>query len=320
LATFDAVDENYLCSETAVESTAIIATGQSSARCEWDLQADAWRWEPELAVIFGREVDSFILNVSAILEMKHPDDLEMSRSVVNAIRSGGSQFSYSNRIFRADGLVRSVHAVARVSLDSIGNPLLMRATVEALSDWTPPLTSCDVETASDAELMLGLCAKVPEALAEAFRRHGRTVARVARRFGVANADDVVQDVFESLCRSPERFDARRGSLRMYLNMCARTRCFDDLRSETSRRQRDLAVDQGGFAPSLEMEALSALSARRVQAALLQIRPEERAVIELAFFGGLSYRAVAARLEIPEGTAKGRIRSGLSHLGTTLGSS
>jgi RNA polymerase sigma-70 factor (ECF subfamily) len=318
MATFDAVDGKHAARDSAAKANPGVAAEPCSASCQWDLRANTWQWEPGLAVIFGRRADSFILTVPAILEMKHPDDLEMSRSMVNSIRSGGSRFSYSNRIYRGDGRVRTVHASAWVSFDSKGNPAQMRASVEALSDWTLPLESCDVAAASDGELMLALRAGIPEALAEVFRRHGRSVAQIARRFGAVNADDVVQDVFESLCRSPGRFDARRGSLRTYLNMCARTRCFDDLRSETSRRLRDRGISQAAPVPSVEMEALSALSARRVQTALTLMRAEERAVIELAFFGGLSYRAVAARLEIPEGTAKGRIRSGLSHLAAMLG--
>ena len=319
MATFHAVDTKP-ASGPAAELCVDVATDRASAQCEWDLQANTWEWGPDLAVVLGRQAEPFIPYASAILEMTHPDDLEMSRSVVNAVRSRGLQLSYVNRIFRADGRVRMVHAAAKVSFASNGIPALVRATIEVLSDWTLPLTGCEVATVSDGELMLGLRARLPEAIAEAFRRHSGSVAQVARHFGSRNADDVVQDVFESLCRSPERFDAHRGSLRTYLNLSARTRCFDEVRSETSRHHRDLAGDQPSFAPPAEVEVLRALSKLRVQAALLRVRPEERAAIELAFFGGLSHRAVAERLGIPEGTAKGRIRNGLVHLRTTFGHS
>ncbi len=318
MATFHAVETTSTSGDLALHQFATASTSRASAHCAWDLQADTWEWDADLAGVFGRHVEAFVPSTSAILETKHPDDLEMSKSVVESVRSHGSQFSYASRIFRADGRVRAVHAAGRVSSDSNGDPALVRATIEALGDWTLPFAECEVADATDGELMLGLRARLPEAFAEAFRRHSESVAKFARRFGALNPDDVVQDVFESLCRWPERFDARRGSLRTYLSLSARTRCFDEVRSESSRRRRDLAHEQNEIVPPADVEAFQAIRKLHVQAALSQIRPEERAAIELAFFGGFTYRAVAELLGVPEGTAKSRIRNGLVHLRATLG--
>jgi RNA polymerase sigma factor (sigma-70 family) len=284
-----------------------------TACCEWNLQNDAWDWDPALAVVFGRREDLFIASASAILEMKHPDDLETSRSVVNAVRGSGVEFSYSNRIFRSDGYVRKVHAAAAVNLDSAGLPALMRATIEVMSDWKMPFSDCELATATDGELMLGLRAKLPEAQTEVFRRHAGGVAEVARWFGAVASDDVVQDVFETLFRSPERFDARRGGLRTYLKMAARTRHFDEMRAQTARRRRESVSERHEIAPPSEVEALKAISGLQMRHAIAAIPPEQRVAIELAFFGGLSYRAVAEHLGLPEGTVKGRIREGLRRL-------
>ncbi|HEY5272355.1 MAG TPA: sigma-70 family RNA polymerase sigma factor [Acidimicrobiales bacterium] len=317
MATFYAVDSKSSYDDFAANHLVRIAPEPASANCEWDLQANTWEWDPDLAVVFGRQPNLYIPSAAAILEMKHPDDLAMSKSVLDSVRDRGLEFSYANRIFRADGCVRMVHAAALVSSDTRGLPAVMRARVDVLSDWTLPFSACEVATASDGELMLGLRAGMPEALGEAFRRHSGSVAQVARRFGSSNVDDIVQDVFEGLCRSPDRFDARRGSLHTYLNVAARTRGFDAMRSQTSRRQRDLLSEQLHFALPAEVEALQSLSRLQVQRALSRLRPEERAAIELAFFGGLSYRAVAEHLGVPEGTVKGRIRRGLLHLRTPL---
>lgn len=115
--------------------------------------------------------------------------------------------------------MRNLNVVALVDLNSQGFPGAMRATVEVLSDWEHPLSCNDITGASDGVLMLGLRALAPEALAEAFRRHRNDVGAVARRLlrGSINVDDIIDDVFERLCRYPDRFDSRRGS-----PVCART--------------------------------------------------------------------------------------------------
>jgi RNA polymerase sigma-70 factor (ECF subfamily) len=64
---------------------------------------------------------------------------------------------------------------------------------------------------------------------------------------------------------------------------------------------------------VEDEALRRLSGDDIRSALVELERREREAIELAFFGGMSYRAVAEHLGIPEGTVKSRIRSGLRRL-------
>ena len=65
--------------------------------------------------------------------------------------------------------------------------------------------------------------------------------------------------------------------------------------------------------SLEEEVMKRISSQEVRDALEQLRPEERSPIALAYFSGHSYRAVAELLDVPEGTVKSRIRTGMSRL-------
>jgi RNA polymerase sigma-70 factor (ECF subfamily) len=159
------------------------------------------------------------------------------------------------------------------------------------------------------------------ALEEAYRRHGDAVFGLALRVlhDRSLAEDVAQDVFLSLWRKPDRFDPNRGKLRTFLLTMAHSRAVDVVRSEESRRAREerdhLKVVRS--TPSIEDEVIDMHMAEHVRRALDTLSIDERRAIELAYFGGQSYRQVAATLEQPEGTVKSRIRSGMKQLGRVL---
>ena len=115
--------------------------------------------------------------------------------------------------------------------------------------------------------------------------------------------------------APEKFDAGRGTLRSYLLAQGHGRAVDLLRAEGSRRRREereaRRSPEGDF--DTEDEALGLAVAGHVKGALAGLPAEERRAIELAYFGGHTYREVAALLGHPEGTVKSRIRTGLRHL-------
>lgn len=161
------------------------------------------------------------------------------------------------------------------------------------------------------------------ALAELYSRHAAGAFAVAVRIlrHGEQAEDVVQDVFVRLWDNPHQFDASRGSLRSFLLLQARTRSLDVLRAEGARRRRehadgvsDAVVDLAG---DPELETLSEAAVGEVRAAISVLTPTEREAIELAFFGGLTYREVAKVLGAPEGTIKSRIRLGLQRMRRTL---
>ncbi|MGH2663774.1 MAG: sigma-70 family RNA polymerase sigma factor [Actinomycetota bacterium] len=178
-----------------------------------------------------------------------------------------------------------------------------------------------LENAGDAALVVAVARYRREALAELYRRHAGAVLGLARRIltDQSLAEEVVQEVFLGLWRAPERFDPDRGSLRSYLLAQAHGKSVDTIRSESSRRGREEreARLRPESAYDLEREVWDLAVAERVRGVLGSLRVEERRAIELAYFGGHTYREVARMLEEPEGTVKTRIRTGLRNMRTLL---
>jgi RNA polymerase sigma-70 factor, ECF subfamily len=174
---------------------------------------------------------------------------------------------------------------------------------------------------SDAQLVVGIGRYEEGALAEVYRRHAGPVLGLARRLLVDDqaAEDVAQDVFVSLWRQPDRFDPQRGSLRSYLLTLAHGRAVDVARSSSARRRREERQTReaatGGY--DLEHEVWDLHLAAQVREALAELSATERRAIELAYFGGRTYREVAQLLEEPEGTIKSRIRTGLQRIRASL---
>jgi RNA polymerase sigma factor (sigma-70 family) len=279
------------------------------------MQSDTWEWEPAFFDIYGVSAEEVVPGAPALFAMKHPDDLAMLTALMHGVQRG-EEFSVTHRIFRQDGFVRLINTRSQIDTDSKGQPALLHAAVDVLSDWVLPLPLADLPSASDGELMLCLRAQMPEAMVEAFQRHRSHMIRLVQHiYPAVDADDIIQDVFEELFRKPQGFDVRRGSLATYLNMHARSRCLDVGRSQANRRRREDASAPCDGVPPVEDEALFCLSDLAVRAALAALPRRERVPIELAYLGGLTYRAVGGQLGIPEGTAKARIRRGLVRLRT-----
>lgn len=175
--------------------------------------------------------------------------------------------------------------------------------------------------ASDAALVVSIGRWHDDAMAEVFRRHGGAVFALARRVlgDAGRAEEVVQEVFLRLWNQPERFDPERGSLRSFLLAQTHGRAVDLLRSDSARKDREVrqakATAEAGY--DLEHEVWDMAVAERVRDAVKTLPEEERRAIELAYFGGRTYREVAVELGAPEGTVKSRIRSGLKRMRTLL---
>lgn len=179
------------------------------------------------------------------------------------------------------------------------------------------MTDDGLSDLSDAALVVAIGRWREEALAEAYRRHAGSAFALARRLlnDRSLAEEVLQEVFLRLWNNPERFDAQRGSLRAYLLAQTHGRSVDLLRSETSRRRRE--ERDGRRAPvvidDIEREVIDLTVAEQVKDIVAALPNDERQAIELAYFGGHTYRQVAVMLDAPEGTVKSRIRSGLKRL-------
>jgi RNA polymerase sigma-70 factor, ECF subfamily len=176
---------------------------------------------------------------------------------------------------------------------------------------------------SGSLLAARLAAGDDRALAEAFDEFGPAVHAVARQIlgDAAAAQDVVQEVFVDLWCHPQRFDETLGTLRTYLTLVARHRALDVIRSEqrrSGREERHARLLPPPPRPSPEEEVADADTVSTVRAAVRSLPEDQRRVVELAYFDGLSYRDVARRIGIPEGTAKSRVRLALAKLEALLG--
>jgi RNA polymerase sigma-70 factor, ECF subfamily len=174
----------------------------------------------------------------------------------------------------------------------------------------------------DALLAARLAAGDDHALAEVFDWLAPAAYGAALRVlgNGAAAQDVVQDVFVELWSHPDRYDPAAGTLRTFLMVQARHRAVDAVRSELrriARQERHHRLNPGQPPPSPCDEVTAAQAASTVRAAVRLLPDEQRRVVELAYFKGLTCREVALAAGIPEGTAKSRLRLGLAKLETVL---
>jgi RNA polymerase sigma-70 factor (ECF subfamily) len=139
----------------------------------------------------------------------------------------------------------------------------------------------------------------PAAVSLCLDRYGGLVWSVARRACSceADAEDVTQETFMSLWRSAGRYDASAGSEAAFVTTIARRRLADYL-----RRKPTVAADVTAdlVAPSSDREPDDADAARE---ALSELKDDQRRVVDLSIFGGLSYAEIGRRLGMPASTAK-----------------
>jgi RNA polymerase sigma-70 factor (ECF subfamily) len=147
--------------------------------------------------------------------------------------------------------------------------------------------------------------------------HG-IVLRVLR--DPSRAEEVTQEVFVEVWRLAPRYDPERGTVRSWAATIAHRRAVDRVRSEQSARDRDqrdvdLRVDAGGGVDEIVGDRLER---ERVGRALGKLTELQRQAVELAYYGGHTYREVAVLLDVSEGTVKTRIRDGLIRLRDEMG--
>jgi len=138
----------------------------------------------------------------------------------------------------------------------------------------------------------------------------------------ATAEEVMLDVFTQVWRQAGNYDRHRGSPMAWLMTIARSRAIDRLRSGWQDQQRKEPLDAVGpaRAPGASPEESTEMAERRrlVRKALGAISPEQRELIEMAYYGGLSHSEIALQTSLPLGTVKTRIRLGMLKLKERLG--
>ena len=138
----------------------------------------------------------------------------------------------------------------------------------------------------------------------------------------ADAEEVVFDVYQQIWSQAGRFDGEKSSAAGWMVMIARSRALDYLRSAAFRRQSNTTAAEDAAPMRSESPAPDEVEFSRqrrvvVQSALRELPDEQRTLIELAFFDGLTHSELATKAGIPLGTVKTRIRSALGKLRGTL---
>ena len=173
------------------------------------------------------------------------------------------------------------------------------------------------ETVTDGELIARVGEGDPGAFELLYRRYARPVFALAlRRLGDrGRAEDAVQETFASIWRSAGSYKRERGPGAPWLYADARNAIVDRRRAlgEPPAETAEEAADEAGPADRAE----SSWTAWRVHRALLELPEQERRLIELAYWGGLTQSEIAEFLNVPLGTVKTRTRSALARLADLL---
>ncbi|MEM7600569.1 MAG: sigma-70 family RNA polymerase sigma factor [Verrucomicrobiota bacterium] len=174
---------------------------------------------------------------------------------------------------------------------------------------------------AEAELMTRVAAKEEAAFAELSEKYSALIFSTA--FKVLNhyedTEDVMTEVLNTIWKKADTYHSKKGSLVTWICTTARNRAIDRVRSV---QRRSALYDK--FEEKVEGEApekrttgredLYRADARRVlQTAVVSLSPEQREVIELAYFEGLTQKQIAERIDSPLGTVKARIRRGVERL-------
>jgi RNA polymerase sigma-70 factor (ECF subfamily) len=168
-------------------------------------------------------------------------------------------------------------------------------------------------------LLFGIAAGRQPALAEFYDRCSRQVFALSLRIVRDRqlAEEVLLDVFLQVWRRAKDYDPERGRGFHWLLTIARSRALDTLRSKRLRGQRETALGQAHERPDRGAQPLERLDtqerAQRVQQAVADLPLDQSRALELAYFQNLSHAEVAARLGLPLGTIKTRIRLGMLKL-------
>jgi RNA polymerase sigma-70 factor, ECF subfamily len=186
-----------------------------------------------------------------------------------------------------------------------------------------PLLAAVNEQSTDLEIFLAIQAQQVKALEVLYDRYGRLVYSTAVQIlnNIEEAEEVTQETFLRLWQRSEIYQPKRGSLSSFLITLTRSRSIDRVRSRQSSQQKlqriqtfsDCVPD---YNPPLEFVTVQERS-NLVHKALKQLSPDDRQLLETAYYQGLSQSEIAKRDGIPLGTAKSRARQALKKLRTAL---
>ena len=178
---------------------------------------------------------------------------------------------------------------------------------------------------ADSQILAAVAGGSADALERLYDRYAATAYGLARRILSRQdlAEEVVQDVFTQVWREAERYDRERASVAGWIVLLTRTRAIDRLRARRARPDQERGVEPAALAPlaapdrSPEQVTILSEDARLVRTALGALPDEQRALVELAYYEGLTHSEIAERTGVPLGTVKTRIRMAMASLRKAL---
>ena len=152
--------------------------------------------------------------------------------------------------------------------------------------------------------------------------YGPLIKGLAQRFTRSSAEreDAVQDIFVELWRNADRYDPERSSEAAFVTMVTRRRLIDRRRRQARRGEtEDLerALEVPTEEPDVAARAAEADEVAQARSAMENLRPEERRVLELSIWEGLTQTEISERLELPLGTVKTHARRGMQRVRETI---
>lgn len=183
----------------------------------------------------------------------------------------------------------------------------------------PTLDAIDKHIFSDAQLLTLIGRGENWALSEIYQRYARLVFSIAFKTlnDQASAEEIVQQVFTKVWRHAKDYRVERGKFSTWVSTITHHQCVDEL-----RRHNENTITYPSYWESLILSASDdgprsseqdTFEQVRVREALQQIPLQQRIVIELAFWGGMSHREIALHCHSPLGTVKTRFRLGMQRL-------
>jgi RNA polymerase sigma-70 factor (ECF subfamily) len=171
------------------------------------------------------------------------------------------------------------------------------------------------EASEDVDRVIALAAGDRRALAALYDRHAPGMLglglRILRDRG--EAEELLHDVFLEAWKRAGDYDPSRGSVRTWLMLRMRSRCLDYAKSAARSRTRPAGATLEAIAGSAEPPGLGESDRSRIRGAMAELPAEQRTILELGYFAGLSCSEIAGELAIPIGTVKSRLHAALTKL-------
>jgi RNA polymerase sigma-70 factor, ECF subfamily len=178
---------------------------------------------------------------------------------------------------------------------------------------------------TDEQLIAAICEGEESAIEVLYERYHRYMYALAYRIlhDHVASEDIVQDAFLSIWRKASSYHAHNGSVQSWIQAIVRNKAIDKIRASAHRDyqwtplQADNEQDPPNEQPDVWEQAWQSEQHRIIREVMEQIPGEQRMVIELAYFGGLTHTEISEQYHIPLGTVKGRMRLGLQKMKTLL---